>query len=143
MIEIHFIENLENYNHGDLIIEFPSIGRKFVGDTYWFVIGKDNYNDYSDIVRDVIRHFRKLYDIINQLWIDRSYFWSFLYWDQGEEGVLFTNIDNKTIKLKFFSTGKFLHGTEYIFEKEEFSIDREQFLFDFNNVLKLYESGLS
>ena len=137
MIKIEFKENHENYAHDDSIIEFPSLGKKLVGDTYWFRVGIDSSIPYEGVVQFIASTFQKDLNSIKNLYSKRSYFWFFHFFDEGDEGVIITNIDNVNLKLNFVY--KFRNrNQEYIIEEEEYFLNREAFLIEMEKEIKKY-----
>ncbi len=127
MIKIDFKENTEYYTHEDSVIVFPTLNRDFLGDTYWFSVGLDNEESYSDVVKSVATLYKKDCENIKNLNVGSSYFWFFHFFDQCNQGVLITNLDNSKFKLNFVvkCTDYF---EEFIFEKEEYLLDRSLFI---------------
>lgn len=137
MIKIDFKENIENYNHDDSMIMFPTINRDFLGDSYWYSDGVDNYNDFSDVVKFILSSFKKDYDRIKRIGIGHSYFWFFHFFDECNQGVLITNLDNSKFKLTFV-VKIVIYFDEFIFEDEEYFLDREAFIQQLEQELNKY-----
>ncbi|UTA66513.1 hypothetical protein [Emticicia sp. 21SJ11W-3] len=137
MIKIEFKENHENRAHEDSIIEFPTLGKKLIGDTFWFAVDVEPEISYEKLIQNIVSEFLKDFNAIKKLSIKRSYMWFFHTFDEGDHGVVLTNMDNFRLKLSFVF--KFRgHPQEYSFQDEEYLLEREPFLIEMEKEINKY-----
>lgn len=125
MITFKFNEN--NNLHDDISIYFDFSDKKLIGDTYAFM-GNPEDQTYTDIINRIISYYQKSFKIIINLPINRTYFWFYFIFDETEEGISITNIDDKVFEINFIIKCKYSEGDEYIFEKDSIFTEKEKFV---------------
>ena len=133
IIKIVYAPNDKSSGHDDLIVEFPCFGKKFIGDSYWFIVSDETIKDENDIPVKIATYFLKDFNTLLNLGVKRSYFLFFHFGDESDFGVLVTRKNEENFEFQFIC--KLRDTPEYIFLDELLISDRNLFLTDLKETL--------